>query len=84
MKQSEIISLSTAELQVKLSQLKKTYAELKTAHAISPIQNPLQIRTMRRAVARLATELSKESYNNCNLLKDGKKKFKKRKNWCGY
>ena len=37
----------------------KTYAELKTAHAISPIQNPLQIRTMRRTVARLATELSK-------------------------
>ena len=33
MKQSEIISLSTAELQVKLSEVKKTYAELKTAHA---------------------------------------------------
>jgi hypothetical protein len=28
---------------------------------------------------RLATELTKESCNNCNLLKDGrKKKFKKR------
>jgi large subunit ribosomal protein L29 len=59
MKQSEVISLSTAELQGKLSEVKKTYAELKTAHAISPIQNPLQIRTMRRVVARLATELSK-------------------------
>jgi large subunit ribosomal protein L29 len=59
MKQSEIINLSTADLQVQLSQLKKTYAELKTAHTISPIQNPLQIRTMRRSVARLATELSK-------------------------
>ena len=59
MKQSEIINLSSAELQVQLVQLKKTYAELKTAHTISPIQNPLQIRTMRRSVARLATELSK-------------------------
>jgi large subunit ribosomal protein L29 len=59
MKQSEIINLSTAEVQVQLVQLKKTYAELKTAHTISPIQNPLQIRTIRRAVARLATELSK-------------------------
>jgi large subunit ribosomal protein L29 len=59
MKQSEIINLSTADLQVQLSQLKKTYAELNTAHTISPIQNPLQIRTMRRTVARLATELSK-------------------------
>jgi large subunit ribosomal protein L29 len=59
MKQSEVISLSTAELQVKLGELKKTYAELRTAHAISPIQNPLQIRIMRRSVARLVTELSK-------------------------
>jgi len=59
MKQSEIIGLSTAELQVKLSQLKKTYVDLKTAHAISPIQNPLQIRSVRRSVARLTTELSK-------------------------
>ena len=59
MKQSEIINLSTAELQVQLSQLKKTYAELKTAHTISPVQNPLQIRIMRRSVARLATEISK-------------------------
>jgi len=59
MKQSEIIDLSTAELQEKLVQLKKTYAELRTAHAISPIQNPLQIKFARRSVARLATELSK-------------------------
>ena len=59
MKQSEVINLSTAELQKKLSEVKKTYAELKTAHTISPIQNPLQIRTMRRSVARLATEISK-------------------------
>jgi large subunit ribosomal protein L29 len=59
MKQSEIIGLSTAELQEKLAQLKKTYAELKTAHAISPIQNPLQIKLVRRSVARLATEITK-------------------------
>ncbi|MEN9336661.1 MAG: hypothetical protein RLZZ500_1648 [Bacteroidota bacterium] len=59
MKQSEIINLSTAELQTKLGELKKSYADLRIAHAISPIQNPLQIRSMRRAVARLATELSK-------------------------
>ena len=59
MKQSEIIGLSTAELQVQLSQLKKTYADLKMAHAMSPIENPLQIRSVRRTVARLATELTK-------------------------
>ncbi|HMI08604.1 MAG TPA: 50S ribosomal protein L29 [Flavobacterium sp.] len=59
MKQSEIKDLSAAELQEKLSQTKKTYSDLKMAHSISPIENPLQIRTVRRDVARLATEISK-------------------------
>ena len=59
MKQSEIKDLSAAELQEKLSQTKEVYADLKMAHAISPIENPLQIRSVRRAVARLATELTK-------------------------
>ena len=58
MKQSEIKNLSAAELQEQLSQLKKTYTDLKNAHAISPIQNPLQLRTLRRSVARLHTELN--------------------------
>ena len=59
MKQSEIKNLSIAELQERLSNTKKSYNDLKMAHAISPIQNPLQIRSVRRSVARLTTELSK-------------------------
>jgi large subunit ribosomal protein L29 len=59
MKQSEIKDLSAAELQGKLGELRKTYADLKSAHAISPIENPLQIRSVRRSIARVATELSK-------------------------
>ncbi|GEL11945.1 50S ribosomal protein L29 [Flavobacterium sp. MAHUQ-51] len=59
MKQSEIKDLSAAQLQENLSQAKKRYADLKMAHAISPIENPLQIRSLRRTVARLATELTK-------------------------
>ena len=61
MKQSEIKNLSAAELQEKLNQTKKAYADLKMAHAISPIENPLQIRTVRRTVARLATEITKRA-----------------------
>ena len=60
MKQSEIINLSTAELQTKLGELKKSYADLRIAHAISPIQNPLQIRSMRRAVARFTHRVNKK------------------------
>ncbi len=59
MKQSEINGLSTADLQSKLIQVKKTYSDLKVAHSISPIENPLQLRTIRRSVARIATELAK-------------------------
>ena len=36
MKQSEIINLSAAELQEKLRQTKKMYADLKMSHAIAP------------------------------------------------
>ena len=59
MKQVEIKNLSVAELQEKLGQLKKTYAELKPAHTISPIENPLQLRGIKRSIARVATELTK-------------------------
>lgn len=59
MKQSEIKNLSVAELQEQLAQLRKSYADLKSAHVVSPIQNPLQIRTVRRSIARVATEITK-------------------------
>jgi len=59
MKQSEIKELSVAELQEKLSEIKKSYSDLKLAHAISPLENPIQLRKVRRTVARIATELTK-------------------------
>ena len=60
MKQSEVIGLSVTELQEKLGEAKKQYADLKLAHAITPLENPLQLRKVRRTVARLATELTKK------------------------
>ncbi|MBU2928719.1 50S ribosomal protein L29 [Winogradskyella psychrotolerans] len=59
MKQSEIKQLSIAELQEKLSESKKSYTDLKMAHTISPLDNPIQLRAARRTVARVATELTK-------------------------
>jgi len=59
MKQSEIKELSTADLQAKLAEFRKSYNDLKMSHAIQPLDNPLQLRTARRTVARLATELTK-------------------------
>ena len=59
MKQSEVKELSTADLQEKLGALKKNYTDLKMAHAITPLENPVQLRGLRKSVARIATELTK-------------------------
>jgi len=59
MKQSEVKELSVAELQEELGESRKAYSDLKMAHAVSPLENPIQLRTERRKVARLATELTK-------------------------
>ncbi len=59
MKQSEIKELSIAELQEKLGETKQSYLDLKMAQPISPLQNPIQIRSIRRTVSRNATEITK-------------------------
>lgn len=59
MKQSEINQLSDVELQEEIDKSTSAYAELKSAHAVSSLENPAQLKQMRRSVARLKTELSK-------------------------
>ena len=59
MKQSEIRELSIEELKEKMADFKKQQADLKIAHSVTPLENPLQIRKARRTLARLATELTK-------------------------
>ena len=59
MKQSEITETSTAELYEKLAEIKKAHTDLKISHAISPLENPIQLRGHRRAIARIANELTK-------------------------
>lgn len=60
MKQSEIINLSKEDIQDKLTEYQKQLAELKMTHAISPLENPLQIQTACRVIARLKTALSNQ------------------------
>jgi len=61
MKQSEINEASTAELQEQFAEAKKSYTDLKIAHAISPLENPIQLKGQRRSIARIATELTKRN-----------------------
>jgi len=59
MKQSEIKEMSVEALSEKMAEFKKQHADLKLAHSVTPLENPLQIRQVRKTVARLATELTK-------------------------
>ncbi|MEK9958460.1 MAG: 50S ribosomal protein L29 [Flavobacteriaceae bacterium] len=55
MKQSEIKNLSVEDLNDKLQQLQNELKDLKMNHAITPLENPAQIRSVRRTIARLLT-----------------------------
>ena len=59
MKQSEVKELSVEVLQEELGKAKKAYSDLKMAHTISPLENPIQLRSLRRSVARIAAEITK-------------------------
>ena len=58
MKQKEIKGLSIADLQDKLDEVQKEYETLQMNHAISPLENPVQLRFVRRTIARLKTAIA--------------------------
>ena len=61
MKQKEVKELSIDELNEKLVSFQKELSDLKMTHAISPIENPMQIKNLRRTIARINTELTASS-----------------------
>ena len=61
MKQFEIIKLSDTDLLEAYQTTKQKVSDLKMAHTLTPLENPMQIRTHRRTVARLNTEISKRN-----------------------
>lgn len=58
MKISDIRDLSTADLVEKFASLKAEYAELRIAHKLAALQNPMQIRGLRKTIARIASEIT--------------------------
>ena len=58
MKKADIKNLSAGDIQNKLAEVKADFNKLKLSHAISPIENPIQIRDMRKTSARLESELT--------------------------
>ena len=59
MKTSEIKDLTTEEIKEKIETEKAALTKMKMNHAVSPLENPMLIRTTRRNIARLMTELRK-------------------------
>lgn len=58
MKIQELKELSVKELTEKLNEATEAYSKMKLNHAISPLENPAQIKAARRDIARMQTELS--------------------------
>ena len=58
MKKAGIKNLSAEDLKNQLTEAKANYTKLKLAHKISPVENPIQIKDLRKTIARLQTELT--------------------------
>lgn len=61
MENKDIVALSTAELHDKVKEEKANLSKMNVNHAVSPVENPIKIRSTRRNVARLLTELNKRN-----------------------
>ncbi len=63
MKTREIKELTVKEIHERMEAEKEHLVRLKLNHAISPLDNPLQIKEVRRTIARFATELRQREIN---------------------
>ncbi len=61
MKKEDIKELTNEELRLRLEEEKTLYTKMKLNHAVSPIENPMKIRAVRRGIARLHTEITKRA-----------------------
>ena len=63
MKMTEIKGLETKELAEKLETAVAQYDQMKLNHAVTPMENPSQIKKARREIARMQTELRQRELN---------------------
>ena len=53
--------MSDSDLTARIQEDELRLKKLQFAHAISPLENPMSVRSLRRDIARLKTELQKRS-----------------------
>ena len=63
MKIKEIKEIETADLKEQLTATQQKLDQLKLNHTISPLENPMQIRQVRRDIARMKTVLRERELN---------------------
>jgi large subunit ribosomal protein L29 len=56
-----IQGLNDSDLKARIQEDELRLKKLKFAHAISPLENPMSIRGLRREISRLKTELKKKA-----------------------
>jgi len=64
MKTAEIKEFTDQELLERIEGEREQLTRLRLNHAVSPLDNPMKIRDVRRNVARLMTELRKRQLQN--------------------
>jgi large subunit ribosomal protein L29 len=63
MKMTELKDLDVKELTEKLENAQAQLNQMKLNHSISPLENPSQIKAVRRDIARMKTELRHRELN---------------------
>ncbi len=64
MKIAEIREIATNELAERIDAEVAKYKQMVLNHSISPLENPAQIKSLRRTIARMKTELRQRELNN--------------------
>ena len=58
-----LASLNEQDLKARIQEDEQRMKKLQFAHGISPLENPMSLRTLRREITRLKTELKKREVN---------------------
>ncbi len=64
LKSEDLNQLSNDDLQTRLQEDSERMQKLRFNHAVNPLDNPMQIRFMRKEIARLKTEIKKRELDS--------------------
>jgi len=56
-----LVGLNESDIRAKISEDEQRLKKMQFAHAITPLENPMTIRTLRKDIAKLKTELKKRT-----------------------